>query len=84
MTTCKNWVSSSSCLPLTSQAKDQECGGKKENKSYSQRKKGGEKEIALICLLGFAEENKLFASIGTGRYYEKWSVCGVTAPARVT
>ena len=60
---------------------------KKENTFYPQKEKkiGGKKEIALVCLLAFTEQNTtVFASTKTERYYQKSSVCGVTVPARVT
>ena len=61
---------------------------KKENISYPQKKKkkkGGKKEIALVPVLTFTEQNTMvFASTKTERYHQKFSVCGVTVPARVT
>lgn len=53
--------------------------------SKEKKKKGGKKEIALVPVLTFTEQNTIvFASTKTERYHQKLSVCGVTVPARVT
>lgn len=53
--------------------------------SKEKKKKGGKKEIALVPVLTFTEQNTMvFASTKTERYHQKLSVCGVTVPARVT